>query len=358
MLRLANNKKGLVLDEIIKITLISVALILIIGVIIFFFGKAEGATAESICRGSVAAREVAKIQIAGGFLEQQMAPFLCKTLDKKIEAESKEAAKKQIAELMARTWWMFGEGHAREPIEGSFGFKNNCMIAYNLDVKKTKGFTEKITTQELLLYLMNTPYKVSVTDVELDCNNKLDDDQDGKCDTNGCGTMPKDEDCQVKRTNQCLLNGGVCQQQPQPGCLSGTKAYSGWLCGRSQSCCVTEKSFLTYNNYIQNTNGVVVILSDIEPGKNYAVLFGSPTKSCNWCKWVIGGAIVTGVVIATVGTGGAALAVGASVILVGTAGTAATKIALIDVLSNRLRQTIYIMEMDPKLSSVCNLVQD
>jgi len=99
--------------------------------------------------------------------EIKSVPALCKTIDKKISGTKKEVMT-QIADLMARCWWMFGEGRYEEILHGSkavgipdlFDFgrtETKCHICYTLMIDEIKD-NKQITHQELIEYLYTNPY--------------------------------------------------------------------------------------------------------------------------------------------------------------------------------------------------------
>ena len=116
---------------------------------------------ESVCQKSVGLRASTALKISGE--ELKAFPFICKTIDLDLEG-NKEKMEKQISELMARCWWMFQEGRYAEIFESYPQIKkeNSCFICYTAFLQESSNFKEgedKITSQELLNYLLDKNHK-------------------------------------------------------------------------------------------------------------------------------------------------------------------------------------------------------
>lgn len=147
-----------------------VAFALIVGFIMKMNEGAEGKAAEVMCYDSVSKR--VSITLSGG--ETMWYPLLCSTQDKEIEGNAKEI-KLQLANLMARCWWMMHEGRyddiVSEAPEGKNFFDllkvanldqgSQCFICYNALVQEDEieeSNNNKISRQELLDFLISEDY--------------------------------------------------------------------------------------------------------------------------------------------------------------------------------------------------------
>ncbi len=120
---------------------------LIGGVVMRFMSSAEDKEAEILCHDSILmrAQSVVNVDAPGVDAEIKLIPPMCKTIDKKIKG-NREELKRQIADKMARCWWMFGEGRYEEILHGSdvdviydFGeTKNKCFNCYMLMIAQDK----------------------------------------------------------------------------------------------------------------------------------------------------------------------------------------------------------------------------
>lgn len=169
MLRI--HKKGFVAQELVKIALIVLALILIGGTIGRFLAKSDDISAEVLCFDSIAWRaktaanlnvEIASLDLLRS--ELKFIPTLCKTIDKKVSGDS-EKIKAKIADDMARCWWMFGEGKYDEIMRTAAA----VPTAYNLDQVENQCFVcyaelieeeefDTISAEEMFDYMRITPY--------------------------------------------------------------------------------------------------------------------------------------------------------------------------------------------------------
>ncbi len=120
---------------------------LIAGVVMRFMSSAEDKEAEILCHDSILmrAQSVINVDAPGVDAEIKIIPPMCKTIDKKIKG-NREELKRQIADKMARCWWMFGQGKYEEILHGSdvdiiydFGeTKNKCFNCYMLMIDQDK----------------------------------------------------------------------------------------------------------------------------------------------------------------------------------------------------------------------------
>jgi hypothetical protein len=111
---------------------------------------------EAVCRSSVFAREKATLEIPGPDIEKAF-PFLCSTKDKELEGD-KEQVEKQVADLMAKCFWQFGEGKIEDIFEEgtAIGSDHSCFICYTVTFEK--DLKEEIPAEEFYKYLSETDY--------------------------------------------------------------------------------------------------------------------------------------------------------------------------------------------------------
>ena len=159
-----NGKKGAigVLQGVILVVVAAAILMVFIG---GFMEKAKPKQLEAACKASVLAREKGKFNLPGpGGLDPsaKLSPLLCKTQDKEIEGD-KEKVMKEVADSLARCWWMFNEGKTEsilETIKVIEGGKVSCFKCYTLLLRGGSGFGEgdQITMGELTYYMANNEY--------------------------------------------------------------------------------------------------------------------------------------------------------------------------------------------------------
>ncbi len=135
------NKKAVTTSTLISILIIIVGFFVVTGVMNRGISLAKGPTAESLCRGSVIAKNSIDILPTG--LESRPTPLLCKTEEESIDIpagakEKNEAAMRELANLATKCWWQFargGEGAYRNTF--SVGFTNQlyCFVCYNVELK-------------------------------------------------------------------------------------------------------------------------------------------------------------------------------------------------------------------------------
>jgi len=376
------RKKALAFSTIIGILVVIASFIAITFVITHFFGKAEAATAETVCRASVAAREkttqrleIADVKVA----EIHLTPLLCKTIDKKIP-EKKDAKKEDVmrefAESMVRCWWMFGDGLIDDVFKEGSPIKKNCFICHIAITGKTDEFKNEISSEEFSEYLVNTPYKIAVEGDrcknlggfcvanEGDCidkHEKMKYDEDNLI----CKKKdPKTPSC-CHSSYSCWNSGGECKEK---GNYDGFVEYDKWECP-SGTCYIKDKNYVTYARYIQSYNGDgnIIITTPIKPEEAYAVSFGSPHGKCGWCQWVGAGVGATVGVVITVKTFGAGalvmapLATSIASLVTGVLGYVVTGMSVEEFAKVFLRDvnTIYLTTLDEALAeSRCNRITD
>jgi len=160
------NKKSTIEFTVVLFILAVLSLIIISSSIVLFFSRAEDVTAETTCRGSVAARAKFSIEPPGGKIS--FSPLLCKTQDKELPktGETEEDVKKDMAELVKRCWWQFGNGLVDNVFHawgGGPGSEHYCFVCYTFTIKD-KGKT--ITQTDLNNYLSQTYVKKKQYDKE------------------------------------------------------------------------------------------------------------------------------------------------------------------------------------------------
>ena len=163
---LMNGKKGIAAEQLVVIIIVIAAFMLIAGVVTRALAKADDKQAENLCRDSIAIRAATSISTDGTFVkgEAKLAPVLCKTIDKKVSGD-REEIKQQIANSLARCWWMFGEGRYEQILDNGAvapafysldKTENDCFVCY-AELIKEDSF-ETITTEEFYRYLSKTNY--------------------------------------------------------------------------------------------------------------------------------------------------------------------------------------------------------
>jgi len=317
---------------IVSIIILTVSLILMSLLITQFVSKAEAKTSETICRGSVFAREKSS-DTAKGIVAT---PLLCKTQDLQLPEEkdgSKQQVMKETADLMARCWWQFGEGQIADVFKEGSILKNSCMICYRVTTGKTKNFKEEISQEEFVNFLVQTPYIVgSEWDDKCKALGGFCAENEGLCSKgDGWESDKKNIICNKKYDSKdvccysdysCLNNGGVCEDKSTD---SDYVMYNKWDCPDDKTCYIKDVNYVTYARYIQSYKGVgnIIMTTPITPNEIYAISFGSPNRDCGWCKWAgasIGGAVglTTGAIVTVYTLGAGSVAVPA---LVGAAAT-------------------------------------
>ncbi|MDP3698175.1 MAG: hypothetical protein Q8R47_01170 [Nanoarchaeota archaeon] len=122
-----SSKKGLGMEFIITTSLLLISFFLIAGLLGRFASRTSDLEAELLCQTSIAQRAKTALNIGkdiskgseGSSLFQAQVktiPPLCRTIDKKVSG-SREQVLRQVADGMARCWWMFGEGRYEEILD-------------------------------------------------------------------------------------------------------------------------------------------------------------------------------------------------------------------------------------------------
>ncbi|MBT6773926.1 hypothetical protein HOA91_01005 [Candidatus Woesearchaeota archaeon] len=158
-------KKGITAGTLVIIISVIAAFIIIASVIVGFMGKVETKEAELLCKTSIDARAASTMQV--GSADVALAPVLCKTQDKEITG-NREEIKSQLAYMMARCWWMFGEGRYEENlgdpdvIRKTFGVpagENKCFLCYTTIIDETEIEGGTVGAREMYEYIQETDHR-------------------------------------------------------------------------------------------------------------------------------------------------------------------------------------------------------
>ena len=176
------SKKGLGMEFIITTSLVLISFFLIAGLFGRFTSKTSDLEAELLCQNSITQRARTALNVdwdVGGvslFRSQvKSIPTICRTIDKKVSG-TKEQILRQVADNMARCWWMFGEGRYEDILDSAdaslfpevFGLDdfgpNQCFNCYAILVDQEEIDGGSITGEELDEYLSKNIYaKVNKT---------------------------------------------------------------------------------------------------------------------------------------------------------------------------------------------------
>lgn len=324
------NRKSGALGFLVEVLILTVAFVGLIFVIPQFIGRAEGKTAESICRASVALREKSYTEIREPITPAEFkvgsvaSPLLCKTIDKFIPEEkdaTKEDVERDIAELMASCWREFGEGIIQDPFKQGNQISKNCFVCYTVSLRATSKFNGEIKATELRKFLFDNAHKVDEKNDHCKVNGGFCIDTENvndcssKISTNPSYLLIKKNDltCRKKGKRSCCYTEFECWNRG--GACSGenldVNLYSQykWNCPTGMKCFVKKENYYSYGDYIQKFGGPgnIIIPTDLKPGETYAISFGSPTGKCGWCtSFGIGTGVATVALalIAGVPTGG------------------------------------------------------
>lgn len=310
---LTKNKKG-DWNMLIMIIVLTLSFIIIAGLIIQFLGKAEGKTAETLCRGSVAARTRTHFEPAGGAAPNiYLSPLLCKTLDAKLPEQgylsTKEEIMRNMADLSAKCWWIFGEGLVNaDDIVGERGWfsKDKCYVCYTVNIKDIRD-SSSITKEELEAYFSEAIYKIE------EGVSQCTPDGKGICIPKECtcgeacgaypdydtkrwpnffseGSCEENQKCCYNRKNECEDKGGKCFDIRSSSCKEKSSEnneyeYPQWKCEAStETCCLNKEKAVTYTNYIQGNGGYITVQPSIDEFKKrqetyaIAMVFDTPVN--------------------------------------------------------------------------------
>ncbi|MBI2654701.1 hypothetical protein HYX02_07910 [Candidatus Woesearchaeota archaeon] len=299
---LAKNKKGIEVSTLVEIILIIIAAGLIIGVFNYAASKADEQTSEKLCRGFNALRFATHID--KGPFTYDIVPGACKTLDKgdlptsdykDFEGGPKEAAKKEIREMMAKCWWMWLEGKQPNLFQTStVRLQNKCFICYDFSLNKDVG---TIQIPELIASLDYPYIAIDKSDrcagggqggyCRKEC--KADPKYTRKSESSQCAEkFPDKPECCISedRRDECLNKEGVCEAR------EGYKLFDKWQC-KSGKCYVKKENFASYLDYIQGTGGIsggagFLVYEDkleeqgLTTKKKYGITIISPGNTPGW----------------------------------------------------------------------------
>ena len=324
------NKKSMALGFLVSVLILTAAFVGLTLVIPQFIGRAEGKTAESICRASVALREKSYIEIREPLTPAELkvgsvaSPLLCKTLNKFLPEEdtaTKEDVEREVAELMTSCWKEFGEGVIKDPFKQGDQINKKCFVCYTLSLKATPKFNGEIKPIDMKKFLFENAYKVEGKSDNCKVNGgfciKTENTNDcsSKISANPSYLLIKKNDltCRKKGENSCCYTefecwnrGGTCSaENPDSNLYSSYR----WNCPSGMKCFVKKENYYSYGDYIQRYGGPgnIIIPTDLRPGETYAISFGSPTGKCGWCtSFGIGTGVATVAVALIIGvpTGG------------------------------------------------------
>ncbi|MBU0459519.1 MAG: hypothetical protein KJ597_03785 [Nanoarchaeota archaeon] len=159
------NKKAMTGGQIVTIVVVLVAFVLIAGTVTRFISKAEPKEAEILCQNSISMRAISTTQI--GNADIALSPVLCKTIDRKLKGD-REEIKEQLAYMMARCWWMFGEGRYEEILgdtdllRKTFGIpkgENDCFLCYTALIDQNDIDGGVIGSPEMFQYLIDNDHR-------------------------------------------------------------------------------------------------------------------------------------------------------------------------------------------------------
>ena len=168
---LIKSKKGMTMQFMVtKLILPIIAFILISFFVAEVFAKAGPKEEEIICHESIDMRARTVINVNGALVGGKIkaGPVICKTIVKKITGD-RESLLEEVADSMARCWWMFGEGRYEELLHegdltflpGIFGMDNSdnkCFNCYTLLVDQDEIEGGPIGPTEIMEYMNNKNY--------------------------------------------------------------------------------------------------------------------------------------------------------------------------------------------------------
>lgn len=160
-----NSTKAMTAGFLVVLIITLVAFFLIATTIYKFTSKSGDASAETLCKDSVALRAAATLSLGKDkSTELKTVPVLCKTIDKKISGK-KEDVEKIIADKMVKCWQMFGEGRYQKNIFNNinlYGGNAKCFMCYTIIIDDSSSFNKKsgeyISDLEFHDYLGKTTY--------------------------------------------------------------------------------------------------------------------------------------------------------------------------------------------------------
>ncbi len=282
------HKKGfLFMETIIKISLLTLALVIIGGLFSMLFAKAPEKASESLCRSFNAARIKSPDLPTVG----KVVPNACKTIHKEVPGDgypqTKEGAMENIADLSAKCWWMWLEGISPEALDKHLikVWSDPCFVCYTFSLKKDIEFSGT----ELDKHMGKTPY--IVRDSSDKCyplgggycqeepvdpfTKEVRETQEQKC-------RKQNKECYVaeNKKDKCLNKGGHCR----PVCGVDEERYDHpeWTCSDSNYvCCIEDENYFSYIDYITKYKGTganYIYLGNYNNQDIYSITFIGITK--------------------------------------------------------------------------------
>ncbi len=170
------------MEFIITTSLLLISFFLIAGLFAGFSSRTNNLEAELLCQTSIAQRARTALTIeqkawdVSLFKSQvKTIPPLCRTIDKKVSGDRKQILR-QVADNMARCWWMFGEGRYEDILDSananvfpevlglSDSGPNQCFNCYTILVDQDEISGGPISGDEIIEYLSKNVYaKVNKT---------------------------------------------------------------------------------------------------------------------------------------------------------------------------------------------------
>lgn len=165
------GKKAMTMGFIVSMMITLISFVLISGTTMRFMSEADNVAAENLCYDSISLRATTAYQLeaAGLEVEGKLVPPLCKTIDKEVSG-TKEEVMKEVADSMARCWWMFGAGEYEEILQDTKisyilsmdSTEAKCFNCYNLVIDQDDFDGEEgILVEDLEYYMLNNNYRDS-----------------------------------------------------------------------------------------------------------------------------------------------------------------------------------------------------
>lgn len=173
------SKKGMLsMDIVVKYILAFAAFFVLALFIANFLGIIGGQGTEQACRTSVVARD----KVSLGDVAEHLVPLNCPIQDKNLpetsvrllnQTEGRDVIEKEIADLMAQCWWMYGNGLVDEVFSDASSGKGSatstkrkaCGVCYTFYIPTSYGndpedpLKEPITRSEFEWYLATHNYE-------------------------------------------------------------------------------------------------------------------------------------------------------------------------------------------------------
>ena len=170
---MAWNKKGIAEMFIVVMVLALFSTGALVATISKVFVKGDDVSLEFTCERTIDARAASVLWAKTAFMENKLnlIPPVCATIDKDLEGNEEEIMR-EIADLSARCWDIFGEGRHEEILGDDYAsefsrlvgidkVKNDCFICYTVTINEDDFGSDvnKITTPELLNFMYEEEYR-------------------------------------------------------------------------------------------------------------------------------------------------------------------------------------------------------